>query len=336
MPPNFAQYPMVSILMTTRNAGHFIQATLDSIIAQSYQNWELIAVNNQSTDLTLTILKGYAKKDNRIKVYTNPGLTEIIPGLQYAFSQSHGRFITRMDSDDLMPPNKLENLVTLLTEKGAGYLATGRIKHFSDQHVLDGFRRYDTWLNQLMVSSGHYREIYRECVIPSSCWMVHRQDFIKCGGFGRMVYPEDYDLCFRFYYQGMKITASSEILHLWREHPDRISRIDSRYKDQLYYDLKLYYFLKLDWDRNANLVLWGAGKKGKKLALKLRDHGVKFTWVCDNKKKIGHHIYNIPLHGPETLGQDVHWQILIAVSSREKEDISNFLRRKKIWYRWFC
>ena len=327
---------LVSIIMTARNAERFIRPTLDSIIGQSYQCWELIVVNNQSTDQTLAILKEYAIQDDRIKVYTNPGLAEVILGLRYAFSQSRGDFITRMDSDDLMPPHKLRSLVTSLKEKGAGYLATGRIAHFSDQEVQGGFRRYDAWLNQLMASSDHYREIYRECVIPSCCWMVYRQDFLKCGGFGGMTYPEDYDLCFRFYYQGMKIIASKETLHLWREHPDRISRTDSRYKDQLYYDLKLHYFLKLDWDSNASLVVWGAGKKGKKLALKLQGIGLRFTWICNNKNKIGHHIYNTLLHGPEKLKEPVEWQVLIAVSAEEKGDISFFLDSKKIWYRWFC
>ena len=328
--------PLISIIMTTRNGVRFLQATLDSIIAQSYRNWELLAVNNQSGDHTLALLKKYADKDARIKVHNNPGIAEIIPGLQYGFAQSCGIFITRMDSDDLMPPHKLESLITLLIQKGTGHLATGCIKHFSDGDVQGGFRRYDAWLNRLMVSSNHYREIYRECVIPSSCWLVHRQDFLRCGGFGSMVYPEDYDLCFRFYSQGIKIVACHEILHLWREHPDRISRTDSRYEDQLYYDLKLHYFFKLDWDSHAKLVVWGAGKKGKKLAIKLRNLGLDFTWICNNYKKIGHAIYNIPVYGPEILDSSGPWQILIAVSAREKEHIGNFLDKKKIWYRWFC
>ena len=327
---------LVSIIMTTRNASKYIQATLDSVIAQSYPHWELIAVNNQSTDHTLDLLKAYAAEDNRIKVHTNPGLAEIIPGLQYGFAQSRGELITRMDSDDLMPPRKLEIMVALLKQSGTGHLATGCIRHFSDGEVQDGFRRYDAWLNQVMESACHYQEIYRECVVPSSCWMVHRKDFIHCGGFGNMVYPEDYDLCFRFYAAGMKIAASPETLHLWREHPDRISKTDSRYKDQLYYDLKLHYFLKLDWDKNANLVVWGAGRKGKKLASKLLSMEISFTWVCDNKKKIGHNIYNTLLHGPEKLEQRSHWQVLIAVSAGNKDEITRFLQERQIWFRWFC
>lgn len=327
---------LVSIVMTTRNASRFIQATLDSIIAQSYPHWELVVVNNQSTDDTLAILKENALRDSRISVHTNPGLAEVIPGLQYGFSQCKGGFITRMDSDDLMTSNKLECLVKLLKENGPGYVATGCIEHFSDHEVLEGFRKYDSWLNGVMNSAGHYREIYRECVVPSSCWMVRRQDFIKCGGFGRMAYPEDYDLCFRFYHQSMKIVASKEILHLWREHPDRISKTDSRYEDQLYYDLKLHYFRKLDWDSNAHLVVWGAGKKGKKLAIKLSELGLDFTWVCNNKKKIGHRIYGTLLNSQEILEQPLQWQVLVAVSAKEKDDITDFLNRIKIWYRWFC
>ncbi|MDN5213591.1 glycosyltransferase family 2 protein [Fulvivirgaceae bacterium BMA12] len=333
---NADEGPLVSIIMTTRNAEKFLQATLDSIISQSYRHWELIVVNNQSTDKTFAILNNYATKDARIKVFTNPGVPEIIPGLQYGFSQSSGSFITRMDSDDLMTPNKLKILVNLLLENGPGHVVTGCVRHFSDEKVLQGFRRYDAWINRVMRSGSHYREIYRECVIPSSCWMVHRQDFMQCGAFGQMVYPEDYNLCFRFYSGNMKIVASNEVLHLWREHTGRISKTDDRYKDQLYYDLKLSFFVKLDLDKNANLIVWGAGKKGKKLATKLQRMGLSFGWVCNNEKKIGHNIYGTLINHPELLIKPGARQVLVAVSAREKDDIDDFLLRHQIWHRWFC
>ncbi len=322
--------------MTCRNAAPFLHETLQAIKSQSYRHWELMITNNQSTDNSLSIIEKYAADDNRIKVFTNPGLAEIIPGLQYAFSKSKGQLITRMDADDIMPDNKLMYMANTLMTHGPGHLSSGCIKHFSADKLGEGFKNYDQWLNELMINGHNYREIYRECVVPSSCWMVYRQDFIKCGGFGRLVYPEDYDLCFRFYALGLKIIGSKEILHFWRDHPARISRTDRRYADQLYYDLKLYYFQKLDWQKDHQVVLWGAGKKGKKLGAKLVALNIPFRWVCNNANKIGHNIYGINLEATSAVREVKTAQVLIAVSAKEKSSISEFLQNMKINYYWFC
>ncbi len=322
--------------MTCRNAAPYLHETLAAIGAQTYPNWELIICNNQSTDKSLTIINDFKVKDKRIAVYTNPGLAEIIPGLQYAFSKSRGQIITRMDADDIMPEAKLETMVETLLSYGPGHVSTGCVRHFSAQELGEGFKKYDKWLNGLMAEGNNFNDIYRECVIPSSCWMVFREDFIEAGGFGRRIYPEDYDLCFRFYWNKLKVLGSRKVLHLWRDHPNRISRTDKRYEDQLYYDLKLYYFEKLDRDPQKQLVVWGAGKKGKKLAAKLKERSIPFRWICNNNKKIGHNIYGVLMESVDQLVQITNAQVLIAVSAKEKNSIHSHLRGKSIKHYWFC
>lgn len=322
--------------MTTRNAARYLRQTIDSIINQTYQNWELIITNNQSTDDTHSILHQYRQQEKRIKVFHNDGNAEIIDGLQQAFSKSSGNIITRMDSDDLMPPDKLEKLVSKLLQNGEGHIVTGKIRHFSDDVLMEGFIRYDEWLNKLIDEETSFSQIYKECVIPSSCWMVFRTDFIKCGAFGRKIYPEDYDLCFRFYEQGLRLKPVKEVMHLWRDHPLRISRTDVRYEDQLYYDLKLYYFLRNDYIPGRPLVLWGAGNKGKKLARKLITLNVPFHWICNNENKIGHKIYNVELLPIHFIQQKEFYTILLAVSSRDPEDLHQIVNRSSHQFWWFC
>ncbi len=65
--------PLISILMPVYNAAPFLEACLDSIVEQSSKDWELIAVNDQSTDTSLEILNKYASKDKRIRVLDNKG-----------------------------------------------------------------------------------------------------------------------------------------------------------------------------------------------------------------------------------------------------------------------
>ena len=61
------------------------------------------------------------------------------------------------------------------------------------------FFKYEKWINGLTLTGNNYTEIYKECVIPSPCWLIHRNDFENCDGFEPNIYPEDYDLTFRFY-----------------------------------------------------------------------------------------------------------------------------------------
>ena len=99
----------ISILMPVKNAESFLTECLDSIISQSYENWELIAVDDGSSDDSLQILKNYEQSDQRITAYRNDGVG-IIDALRLAYNYSQGGMITRMDADDIMTSDKLEVL----------------------------------------------------------------------------------------------------------------------------------------------------------------------------------------------------------------------------------
>lgn len=317
--------PLVSILMPVYNAAPFLVECLDSICGQSYQNWELLAVNDYSTDQSETILRNYARKDKRIQVFQNQA-KGIIPALRLAFVNSKGSYITRMDADDRMPPDKLSKMQALLTEQGSGNLVTGLVKYFSAVGIRDGYKRYEEWLNTILLENRAYAEIYRECVIPSPAWMIHKADLINCGAFEPAVYPEDYDLVFRFYEAGLKVAVVPEVVHHWRDHPKRSSRTMEQYANTAYFALKVPYFLKLDYDSKRPLVVWGAGKKGKALARLLLDEQVHFHWLCDNPAKIGLSIYGVPLFGISKLENFTHPQVLVVVSNPvEQQQIRNQL-----------
>jgi glycosyltransferase involved in cell wall biosynthesis len=305
---------MISILMPVRNAALYLDACIQSVRQQTETNWELIAVDDHSDDQSFEALRQYAEKDDRIQALRNDG-RGIIPALRKAFAHSKGRLITRMDADDRMAPHKLHSLRQLLMEWGPGHVATGMVTYFSEGELGDGFKKYARWLNDLNRTNRHYEEIYRECVIPSPCWMVWRDDLVRCGAFDPEVYPEDYDLCFRFYREGLKIVSSPDVLHFWRDHPQRASRNLEQYADQTYFDLKIEWFLKLDYDPTRPLVLWGAGRKGKRLARQLSERAVGFRWVCDTPSKWGAVIAGRLMEDCRIVSRFDAPQIIVAVSS---------------------
>ncbi|MGB1318948.1 MAG: glycosyltransferase family 2 protein, partial [Flavobacteriales bacterium] len=303
---------MISIVMPVRNAGRYLEPCLQSIINQSETNWELIAVNDHSTDGSERVLRKFAQVDVRIKVLDNVG-KGIIPALQTAYSHSTSKLITRMDADDLMPANKLQVLKRNLIQNGQGNLAVGQVQYFSDEGLKDGYRYYESWLNGLTAAGNNYSDIYRECVIPSPCWMVYRDDFEQCGGFNSETYPEDYDLCFRFYQQKLNVIPCAEVLHHWRDHSDRSSRNDPNYADNRFLDLKLKWFLELDYDSSRPLVVWGAASKGKALAKGLLNAETSFRWMCNNPNKINKHVYNTLIEDVAKVTKLGNPQVIVAV-----------------------
>ena len=331
---------LVSILIPFKNTAHFLPECVGSILAQTYQNWEVLAIDDHSNDSSKIILKNFCEQDSRIKVFENDGVG-IIPALRKAYAESSGQLITRMDSDDIMSPNKLQKMVSSLLEKGRGHVAIGQVKYFSARGISNGYERYETWLNQLTQSGTNYSEIYKECVIPSPCWMTYRADLEACGAFTRDVYPEDYDLTFRFYEKGLQCIPCDEILHFWRDYDTRTSRTSEHYAQNYFLDIKLHYFLKLEYDQNRLLTIWGAGSKGKEIAKGLLNRNIHFHWLCDNPNKIGKDIYGKKMRSYTELKKLENPQSIITVANEEaqimiRDFFSNLEQSPMDDYFFFC
>jgi len=327
--------------MPVKNTKNFLRECLDSILKQTLTNWELIAVNDHSTDNTLKILEEYALKDNRISVYTNQG-NGIIKALRLAYEKSSGECITRMDADDIMDKNKLATLQQNLMKRGRGNIAVGLVKYFSENnHLGEGFKRYEDWLNELTRTGTNFNAIYKECVIPSPCWMVYKQDLNQCEAFQPNKYPEDYDLAFRFYQNKLQTIPCDTVLHYWRDYAARTSRNDINYADNTFLEIKLDYFLKLEHDATKNLVIWGAGTKGKTVAKRLLKENISFNWICDNPKKIGKDIYGQKLLAFTTLEELENTQSIITVANvNAQQEIKRYFQKRNslplVDYFFFC
>lgn len=318
----------ISVLIPFKNTAFYLPKCIDSILNQTFSMWEAIFVDDHSTDNSAKIVQNYAKHDSRIKYLKNNG-SGIITALCTAYEHCNGDLITRMDSDDIMMPQKLEAMHNDLKMHGKGHIALGLVEYFSETGINDGYKKYELWLNGLIAKGTNFEELYKECVIPSPCWMVHRNDFERCGGFQSNIYPEDYDLAFRFFQYGLKCIPSQKILHRWRDYAVRTSRTSPHYAENSFLDLKLNYFLELSLDASKTLIVWGAGKKGKKLASLLLKKGIEFEWICDNPKKIGKNIYGVILKPWTILSELKQTQSIITVANvKAQEFIKNYFNQE--------
>lgn len=310
---------MVSILIPFKNTGAFLPECLQSILEQDYPKWEVLAVDDHSSDASFAIVEQFSLMDPRIQLITNTGVG-IIPALRTAYGHSRGELISRMDSDDIMPAKKIRVLAENLLHNGPGNLAVGQVKYFSIRGISNGYQRYEAWLNRLTATGANYTEIYKECPVPSPCWMAFRSDLDACGAFDEDRYPEDYDLCFRFYRAGLSCIPCSTVLHYWRDYDNRTSRVSEKYAQNYFLDIKLHYFLKLDHDARRPLVVWGAGSKGKTIAASLKQQQLPFLWFCDNPKKIGKKIYGVPLVHYSGLEKLPEAQSIITVANPKAQN----------------
>ena len=107
--------PLVSVVMATYNEPQeFITASIESILAQTYANWELLIADDSTNEDTIQIIDAFAQKDKRIKVIRKETRMGFVKALNIGLNSSRGMFIARMDGDDVALSNRLEKEVDFL------------------------------------------------------------------------------------------------------------------------------------------------------------------------------------------------------------------------------
>lgn len=265
---------LISIITPCKNAGNWLRLCYQSIQEQSYSQWEWIVIDDHSSDNSYQLLTDISEEDQRVQIAKN---TEqgIIPALTLALELSHGSIITRMDADDLMPPLRLQMMTDQLETAPKNTVVTGLVSYFSDEAVSEGYKNYESWLNEVNLKEQQWPNVYRECVIASPNWMMRTNELRSIGGFADLIYPEDYDLVFKWYQHKFSISSIEQVTLLWREHSLRTSRNSKYYQQKAFFRLKLKKFVELDYHQGP-LVIWGNNVKSKLTARILDKLGIAF------------------------------------------------------------
>jgi glycosyltransferase involved in cell wall biosynthesis len=309
--------PDISILLPIYNAAATIEECLDSILSQTLENFELLAVNDGSSDDSEARIKAKMGNDPRLRLITleHGGLvTALNRGLEAASSE----LIARMDADDIMHPTRLEQQCSFLNNHPQCSLVSCQVRLFPEDLVKGGYREYIRWQNSCISVQDIVDEIYWESPLAHPSVTFRRSAVLALSGYRDGMFPEDYELWLRMNLAGLKMEKLPKILLDWREGDGRLSRCDPRY-GRVAFDRVRAKYLAQDrrLHRNRPLVIWGAGRSTRLRAKHLLDMGFALTaWIDVDTNKIGNQIWGATVHPPEWLEQKEKPFVLSYVTVR--------------------
>ena len=169
--------PLISILMNCYNGEAYLREALESVLAQTYQNWELIFWDNQSTDGSAEILKSY--EEPRFRYFYAPRHTMLYEARNYALEQAQGEFISFLDVDDWWKPEKLEKQVPLFDDSEVGIVSG----NFCFVNERKNTKR--DWINWSVPTGRVLNDLLSHCFVGLLTLMVRRS------AIGQLDHPMD-------------------------------------------------------------------------------------------------------------------------------------------------
>ncbi len=203
--------PLVSVIMGVYNCEETVRASIESIIRQSYENWEFIICDDCSEDATYDICREYARKDKRFIILRNRQNRKLAAALNRCLARAQGKYIARMDADDISLPKRLEREVSFL-EKHPQIDAAGCCCYITDGKEIISKRRYKEHPQKKDLL---FRPPFAH---PAIC--VKKEVYDSLQGYTKdkkIVRAQDLEFWFRFYENGFTGYNLQEYLFQYRE-----------------------------------------------------------------------------------------------------------------------
>jgi len=327
--------PQVSIVLPVRNAVSTLDECLQSIAHQSYDNYEVLVIDDGSSDGSVELVTRWAESDARIKHFKLPPLG-LVTALNRGLSEAQTSLIARMDADDVMYPQRLARQFEFLMEHPDIDLVATQVRLFPEEQVKAGYAEYVRWQNSCLSSEKIYEEIFVESPFAHPSVMFRREVVCTLGGYREGHFPEDYDLWFRLMQSGIRMAKLAEVLLDWRESEGRYSRVDPRCSREAFDHLRASYLashlrVRLIADgkmMQRPLVYWGAGRKTRRRPnLLLKKGFLPVAWIDIDDRKIGNLLQGVPVVSPDWLSDQKEKPFVLSYVANHgaREDIGQCL-----------
>ncbi len=306
--------PKVTVLLPVYNGERFLEDSLKSVLSQSFTDFELVVVDDGSTDRTAGVLRKFAVADERLKIFSFDSNIGIVSALNFGISKSNAPLIARMDADDIIYPDRLKRQFDYFEDNSEVDLVGCLVEKFSSNGVRGGYKVYVEWLNGLCDHESIVKDIFVESPIAHPSVMMRKRAVLSVGGYEDHGWAEDYDLWLRLYLAGGKFGKVERVLLRWRDDPNRLSRSDHRYSLDNFYRCKAHYMAE-NILKDRSVVIWGSKRRSRRFADYL---GARIKAYVDlDKKSIGNKIKSIPVIAPQDLKKYPKSVVLSYVSTRE-------------------
>ena len=293
--------PDLSILLTVRNEERFLPAALASLFRQTLRNWELVVVDDGSSDATATILDAAADRDPRVRVLHRPP-TGLVAALNAGLDACRAALVARMDGDDICHPRRLEKQAAYLDAHPGVTLAACQVIQVPRQLLSAGMRAYENWQNSLLDHNQISRDLYVESPFVHPSVIYRRDAVLAVGGYRDTGWPEDYDLWLRLARTGARFARLPEVLFYWRERPERFTRTAPSCTLAAFRACKAHHLRQTFLGGVAEVTLWGAGIEGKAWRQALLAEGLAVrSWIEVDPRKLGQVIHGAPVVGIDAL-----------------------------------
>lgn len=316
--------PKVSVILPVYNGEKYIRESIDSIINQTFTDWELIIVNDCSSDGTSEIVHAYEKQDKRIKVIDNTKNERLPRSLNIGFRKAMGDYLTWTSDDNIYLPCAIERMTRRLDGHPEDYMVCAAMNQIDGDGKF--LRKHTVYSNQKMM--------IHNCV--GACFLYRKRVLCDVGEYNpHMFLVEDYDYWLRILFRYKNIAYIDEVLYLYRSHDASLTETK---KDEIYKQL-----LNL---RKKHICSMIAMSETDACTLSEIYYDFKFNGVLDDdldevlkmsapilKKDVGYTGGDAVIYGAGKFGQIAYQRLktnIYCFADRDKEKIGREIEGTKI------
>ncbi len=298
--------PAISVVLPVRDGERTLGAALESLRAQTFEDFEVIVLDDHSRDGTAAVARAWARRDGRFRVVSAADRPGIVAALQRGLAEARGTCVARMDADDRCHPERLAVQHDLLARApGLAGCGTG-VRLVPESAVTPRAAEYAAWVNSMTDWDTVAANIFVECPLAHPTFMFRARVLAEAGGYRDRAWPEDYDLLLRLWRRGHRFVAAPRVLLDWRDDPGRLSRTHPAYSLAAFRACRVHHLRRSVLRGRSGVVVWGAGPTGKSLAREFARQGVRVqAFVEVDPRKIGQQIHGAPVLGVEAVREVV-------------------------------
>lgn len=290
----------ISVLLPVKNGGRYLQQAVNSILEQTHQNLELLIVDDHSEDGAVEALRDHPKQTRLANIGRG-----VSAATNLAAQHAKGEYLARMDADDIAAPTRLAAQLQYLENKPEIGLCGTEVSIFTHTGVVGGgYGRYQTWLNALQTPTGIANNLFVESPIPNPTAMFRKEIFTQLGGYNNPCWHEDYDLYLRAHFAGIRMGKPAGVLLQWRDHQQRSTRNQARYREKQLIACKAHYLAANVLDGRA-VIICGTGPVSLAIHDALVLEGVTVEAFVDVKTDAHRKKRDLPVIGYDAIAPEM-------------------------------